>query len=276
MKFIDLKGQKMPALGFGTYQLYGDQCADSVEYAIECGYTHIDTAQIYENEEFVGEAIKKSGKAREDLFLTTKVWRNNFAADDVERSVDDSLQKLQTEYVDLLLVHWPFPEKPVAWMVEQVMKAREAGKAKAIGVSNFTVAQIEEAMDVSGGTIICDQVEYHPYLSQKPVLECLHANNLVLTAYSPVARGAVFKDKTLRDIGEQYGKNAGQVTLRWHMQQHNVAAIPKSGTKENIKSNFEIFDFELTDADMQAIHALARPDGRQISPDWGPKWDAAV
>lgn len=234
MKFVHAKGAKMPALGFGTYKLYGDACVDAVDYALNHGYTHIDTAQVYENEEAVGAGIKKSGKARGDIFLTTKVWRNHFADDNVAASVDDSLKKLQTDYVDLLLVHWPFPEKPVAYMVEQVMKARDAGKAKHIGVSNFTVAQVEEAMKISGGTIICNQVEYHPYLSQKTVLGCLHDHGIALTAYSPVARGDVFKDKTLQTIGAKYAKNAGQVTLRWHMQQENVAAIPKSGTKENI------------------------------------------
>lgn len=276
MKKITVKNAVLPALGFGTYKLYGDECADAVDFALNNGYTHIDTAQVYENEEAVGAGIKKSGKARGDIFLTTKVWRNHFADDSVAASVDESLQKLQTDYVDLLLVHWPFPEKPVSYMVEQVMKARDAGKARHIGVSNFTVAQVEEAVKISGGTIICNQVEYHPYLSQKTVLESLRAHGLALTAYSPVARGDVFKDKVLQDIGAKYGKNAGQVTLRWHMQQDNVAAIPKSGTKANIKGNIEIFDFELSADDMKAIHALARSDGRQISPDWGPKWDMAA
>lgn len=276
MKNIKIGAAVLPALGFGTYKLYGKDAASAVDLTLNSGYTHIDTAQIYENESDVGDGIKKSGVARDKIFLTTKVWRNHFADGTVAQSVDESLQKLKTDYVDLLLVHWPFPEKPVAKMVEDIMKVQERGKAKHIGVSNFTVAQMEEALKVSGGGIICNQVEYHPYLSQKPVLDFVRGHNMTLTAYSPIARGDVLKDKKLQEIGLKYGKNAGQVTLRWHMQQDNVAAIPKSGTPENIKNNINIFDFELSEDDMKAIHALARPDGRQIDPDWGPEWDQAA
>ena len=194
MKFIGLMDAEMPVLGFGTWKLTGKECTDAVMYALDVGYRHVDTAQIYENEAEVGQGLKNSSTQREHIFLTTKVWRNHFADGSVAASVDESLKKLQTEYVDLLLVHWPFPEKSIAHMVEQVMKARDAGKARHIGVSNFTVAQIEEAMEISGGTIICNQVEYHPYLSQKTVLETLRSHGLALTAYSPVARGDVFKD----------------------------------------------------------------------------------
>ncbi len=276
MKNIDVGKAVIPALGFGTYKLYGKDCAQAVTLAINSGYTHIDTAQVYENEEGVGEGIKDSGISRDKIFLTTKVWRNNFADGNVARSVDESLNKLKTDYVDLLLVHWPFPDKSIAYMVEHVMKAQEDGKAKHIGVSNFTIAQMEEALKITGGAIICNQVEYHPYLSQKPVLDFVRGHNMALTAYSPVARGDVFRDKKIQEIGLKYGKNPGQVVLRWHMQQDNVAAIPKSGTAANIKSNIDIFDFELSDEDMKTIHALARPDGRQIDPDWGPEWDEAA
>lgn len=276
MKTISVHKAKLPALGFGTYKLYGQDAANAVDTALNAGYTHVDTAQVYENEEGVGDGIRKSGIARDKVFLTTKVWRDSFAQERVQESIDESLMRLQTDYVDLLLVHWPFPEKPIGWMVEQIMKARDAGKTRYVGVSNFTVAQMKEAMAVSGGAILCNQVEYHPYLSQKPVLDYVRAEGIALTAYSPVARGDVFKDKMLAEIGAQYGKNAGQVTLRWHMQQDNVAAIPKSGTAENIRSNIEIFDFELSADDMKRIGALARPDGRQIDPAWGPKWDQAA
>lgn len=275
MKMIKVRNIEIPALGFGTYKLYGEACVDSVDLALQSGYTHIDTAQVYENEDGVGEGIKKSGKARDSIFLTTKVWRNAFADGNVSQSVDESLQKLKTDYVDLLLVHWPFPEKSPAQMVEDIMKVRESGRAKNIGVSNFTVKQMEEAIKVAPD-IVCNQVEYHPYLSQKPVLDFIQKNGMAITSYSPVARGDVFKDKTLKEIGLRHGKNAGQVTLRWHMQQDNVAAIPKSGTPENIKSNIQIFDFELSADEMKTISSLAKPDGRQISPDWAPKWDAAA
>lgn len=276
MKTITLQGHEMPSLGFGTWKLTGAEAAKAVDFALNTGYRHIDTAQIYENEAEVGDGLKQSGVARDRIFLTTKVWRNQFAGGTVAQSVDESLKKLKTDYVDLLLVHWPFPETPVARMVEDVMKAQQAGKAKLIGVSNFNVAQMEEAIRVSGGNICNNQVEYHPYLSQEPVLDFTRKNKMALTAYSPVARGKAIKDAVLKEIGLKYGKNAGQVTLRWLVQQDGVAAIPKSATPENIKNNIDIFDFELSADDMKKIHALASDDGRQVNPDFAPKWDKAA
>lgn len=276
MKMIDAKGFDVPALGFGTYKLMGDDCARCADFAINAGYTHIDTAQIYENEAAVGDGIQKSGQSRDKIFLTTKIWRNEFASGNALASVDESLKKLKTDYVDLLLVHWPFPECTVEQMVSDVLKAKEQGKARAVGVSNFTVSQMQEAIKISGGQIVCNQVEYHPYISQKPVLDTARANGMFVTAYCPIARGTVFKDVSLKEIGLKYGKNAGQITLRWLTQQDGVAAIPKSGTFDNIVSNLNIFDFELTADEMKTIHALARKDGRLINPDFAPAWDAAA
>lgn len=276
MKTVALQGYKMPVLGFGTWRLTGAAATGAVDFALNTGYRHIDTAQIYENEAEVGNGIKQSGVAREDIFLTTKVWRTYFADGTVAQSVDESLKKLKTDYVDLLLIHWPFPETPVARLVEGMMKAQQDGKTKLIGLSNFTVAQMEEAIVLSGGKICNNQVEYHPYLSQKPVLDCARKNKMVVTAYAPIARGKAIKDAVLKEIGLKYGKNAGQVTLRWLVQQDGVAAIPKSATPENIKNNIDIFDFELSADDMQKIHALASEDGRQVNPDFAPKWDKAA
>lgn len=276
MHSIQIQNEKMPTLGFGTWQLRGDECVEGVKKALEIGYRHIDTAQIYENEAEVGEGLAKGGVKRSDIFLTTKVWRNHFADKDVAASVDESLKKLKTDYVDLLLIHWPFPETPIEEMVEGVLAAQKAGKAKLIGVSNFTVAQMEEAKKASGGKMCVNQVEYHPYLSQKPVLDFVRKNEWAMTSYSPVARGKVLNDATLKEIGLKYGKNPAQVTLRWHVQQDRVAAIPKSGTEKNIRANFEIFDFELTADEMKKISALAKPDGRLIDPDFAPQWDQAA
>lgn len=276
MKTIALQGHEMPVLGFGTWKLTGAEAVKAVDFALNTGYRHVDTAQIYENEAEVGDGLKQSGVARDQIFLTTKVWRNQFADGTVAQSVDESLKKLKTDYVDLLLVHWPFPETPVAKLVEGVMKAQQDGKAKLIGVSNFNVAQMEEAIKISGGKICNNQVEYHPYLSQKPVLDFTRRNKMVLTAYSPIARGKAIKDTVLKEIGLKYGKNAGQIALRWLVQQDGVAAIPKSATPENIKSNIDIFDFELSGEDMQKIHALASEEGRQVNPDFAPKWDKAA
>lgn len=270
---ITAKGTHIPALGFGTYKLMGEECARCVDFAIGAGYTHIDTAQIYENEEAVGQGLKNSGVERDKLFLTTKIWRNEFIAGTALASVDESLKKLKTDYVDLLLVHWPFPECAVEQMVEDVMAAQEAGKARQIGVSNFTAAQMDVATKISNGRVVCNQVEYHPYISQKPVLDAAQKAGMFVTAYCPIARGNVFKDAKLKEIGLKYGKSAGQITLRWLTQQDNVAAIPKSATKENIITNLNIFDFELSAEDMSSIHALAKPDGRLIDPDFAPVWD---
>lgn len=275
MKTVNLQGQAMPILGFGTWRLTGDECAASVNFALNNGYTHVDTAQIYENEAEVGEGIAKSGVSREKIFLTTKVWRDNFINKTVAQSVDESLKKLKTDYVDLLLVHWPFPEVSIAELVEGVMKAQEAGKARLIGVSNFTVAQMQEAVKVSGGKVCNNQVEYHPFLSQKPVLDFAKGNNLAVTAYSPIARGKTLEDKTLKEIGLKYGKNPAQVSLRWLIQQ-NVIAIPKSATPANIKSNINVFDFELSADEMAKISALGSDAGRLIDPDFAPKWDKAA
>ena len=276
MKTISLQGKDVPVLGFGTWKLSGPDAVKSVDFAINNGYTHIDTAQIYENEAEVGEGIKNSGTARDKIFLTTKVWRNHFADGNVMASVDESLKKLKTDYVDLLLVHWPFPETPIAKLVEGVMEAQAKGKAKLIGVSNFNVAQMEEAIKISGGKVCNNQVEYHPYLTQKPVLDFIRKNKMALTAYSPVARGKAIKDATLKEIGLKYGKNAGQVTLRWLTQQDGVIAIPKSATPENIKNNIDIFDFELSAEDMTKIAAMGSDEGRQVNPDFAPKWDKAA
>lgn len=278
MQVIDIQNEKMPALGFGTWQLRGDECTQAVQKALEIGYRHVDTAQIYENEAEVGQGLtdgfKSSGAKREDIFLTTKIWRSNFET--AAASVDESLKKLQTDYVDLLLVHWPFPEVDMEDMINAVVEAQKAGKARLIGVSNFTVAQMEQADKLSGGKVCVNQVEYHPYLSQQPVLDFVQAKKWVMTAYSPIARGKVVDDMAIKEIALKYGKNPVQVTLRWLTQQDRVAAIPKSGTEKNIQSNFDIFDFELNDEDMAAISALAKDDGRMIDPDFAPKWDKAA
>lgn len=277
MIFIDLNDRKIPALGFGTWQLKGPECETAVQKALETGYRHIDTAQIYENESEVGAALEGSGISRGDIFLTTKVWTTNLKEDAMRRSVEESLKKLRTDYVDLLLIHWPVTtEVPFESQMKSLNAVMDAGLAKMIGVSNFTVAQMKEARETHGARIVNNQVEYHPFLSQKPVLDYLRSHDMFLTAYSPLARGKVRDDKTLHDIGERHGKTPGQVTLRWLLQQERVCAIPKAAREEHMRQNFDIFDFTLTPEDMKKIDALSRPDGRLINPDWAPKWDKAA
>lgn len=276
MIYVDAQQKKIPALGYGTWQLKDADCINGVSKALEIGYRHIDTAQIYENESEVGAAIAQSGIARSDIFLTTKVWMSNLKYGDFQKSVDESLSKLKTDYVDLLLIHWPVTQVSFMDQFKALMEVQASGKAKKIGVSNFTVGQMAEVVEKIGASIVTNQVEYHPFLSQKPVLDFLRQHDMFLTAYSPLARGKVKDDAVLKEIAAKYGKNEGQVTLRWLLQQPNVVAIPKAASEKNIRDNFDIFDFSLSDDDMNRISALSRPNGRMVSPDWAPKWDQAA
>ncbi len=275
MEFITVQNRRIPALGYGTWKLAGAECVRGVETALNIGYRHIDTAQIYQNEEEVGQAVKGSGIPRGEIFLTTKVWMDNVRAGDLQMSVNDSLVKLQTDYVDLLLIHWPVRNVSLNEQMQALCDVQNQGLAKLIGVSNFTVAQMKEVADDLGVRIANDQVEYHPFLNQQPVLDFVRSHGMFLTAYSPVARGKVLEDLTVRRIAQKYGKTPAQIALRWLVQQPSVAAIPKAAREEHARSNFDIFSFRLTDEEMKSLHALARPDGRLINPDWAPEWDVA-
>jgi 2,5-diketo-D-gluconate reductase B len=274
MEYVNLKGARVPALGLGTWQLSGAQCADIVRAGLDLGYRHIDTAQAYNNEEEVGVALAGSGVPRDDIFLTTKVWYERIAPGELQRSVDESLTKLRTDHVDLLLIHWPNAKIPLGDSLKALAEVKAQGKARHIGVSNFTVALLKESVEVHGVDLACDQVEYHPFLSQRPVLDFLRSHEMFLTAYSPIARGEAATHPTLVRIGEAHGKSAVQVTLRWLLDQANVAAIPKASGEKHLKSNFEIFDFKLTDAERAEIDALTG-NRRLIDPGWAPAWDAA-
>lgn len=276
MIHITLQGKKVPALGFGTWQLKGKECQSGVESAIKIGYRHIDTAQIYENEAEVGAAIKASGIKRDDIFLTTKIWNGNLRDGDLQKSLDVSLKKLQTDHVDLLLIHWPVTDIPFSEQLKSMQAVQKEGKATSIGISNYTVAQMKEVVEKIGAKVLTNQVEYHPYLSQKPVLDYLRAHDMFLTAYSPLARGKISDDAAIGKIAQKYNKTNGQITLRWLVQQEGVAAIPKAGSEKHTRENFEIFDFKLDDAEMKQIAALARPDGRLVNPGFAPKWDVAA
>lgn len=276
MKTLDVQNKSIPTLGFGTWKLFGDECVTATELALDTGYRHIDTAQIYENEAEVGQAIKNSGIDRGNIFLTTKVWMENVSQNKMAESVDESLRKLKTDYVDLLLIHWPVDNVPLKEQMESLQAIQQSGKAHLIGVSNYPVSLMREVLDDYGVKVANNQVEYHPFLSQKPVLDFAEAHDMWVTAYSPLARGAVAGNPVLKRIGQKYGKSEGQVTLRWLIQQDNVAAIPKAASEAHIRNNFNIYDFILSDEEMNAIFALARPDGRLINPGWAPQWDEAA
>ena len=264
----------MPAIGFGTWQLENGTAVPLVEKAIEVGYRHIDTAQIYGNEQDVGAAIKNSGIKRDELFVTTKVWIDQFADGDLQRSTEISLEKLGLDHVDLLLLHWPKPDVPLAETLGALNEVRAKGWTRAIGLSNFPSAQLEEAAKLSDAPIATDQVEYHPYLSLKTLKAKADALGVSITAWSPLAQGKVAQDPLLIDIGRAHGKTPGQVTLRWIIQQ-GIIAIPRTSNPKRIEENFDILDFELTEKEMAEIHGLARPDGR--IGDWidrAYQWDA--
>lgn len=273
MIFIEAKGAKVPAMGLGTYGMTGKTGVDAVRFALEVGYRHVDTAQMYENEAEVGQGIVDSGIPRAEIFLTTKVLPRNLGAGDLQRSTDASLERLKTDYVDLLLVHWPNPAIPLGETLGAIAQVKAEGKARHIGVSNFTVALLGAAVADHGADLLANQVEYHPFLSQKPVLACLSRHGMMLTAYRPVAKGETNQDSVLAGIGKKYGKSGAQVALRWLIEQDRVAAIPKAASREHCQANFDIFDFSLDAADAAAIWAL-NGGRRFLNPSWAPEWDA--
>jgi 2,5-diketo-D-gluconate reductase B len=272
MHDVKAQGAAIPAIGLGTWDLRGRVCARVTEQALRIGYRHIDTAQAYDNEREVGEGIRNSGIKRHALFITTKIWWTHFAPHDLERSVKESLARLRLAEVDLLLLHWPNPAVPLAETIEALCRMKAVGFARHVGVSNFTVALLEEAIRVSTQPLVTNQIEYHPYLDQSRVIDACRRHGLAVTAYSPIARGRTSNDDVLERIGKAYGKSAAQVALRWIIQQ-NVVAIPRTSKIERLQENVEVFDFELSSRDMAEIFALARPGGRLVNVSWAPQWD---
>ena len=272
MNFIEANGARIPAIGLGTWELRGRTCARLVEQALRLGYRHIDTAQVYENEREVGEGLRGSGVKRDEVFITTKIWTSHFTPNDLERSAKESLVKLRLTEVDLLLLHWPNSQVPLSETLGALARARQLGLARHIGVSNFTVALIEEAVAACPEPLLCNQVEYHPYLDQTKVREACALHGMAVVAYSPVAKGRIKNDQALLRIGDRYRKTAAQVCLRWLVQQ-NVAAIPRTSKLERLSENIEIFDFELSDADMREISGMGSASGRLTDFAFAPKWD---
>ncbi len=272
---VEARGATIPALGLGTWELTGSVAERAVADALELGYRHLDTAQAYGNEREVGRAIEGSGVPREELFLTTKVWPDRYGPARFADSVRRSLERLGTDHVDLLLLHWPrFEGTTLERTIELLNRARERGWSRHIGVSNFTTALLARAARASDAPIAVNQVEYHPFLDQTAVLEEARDLGVAITAYSPLARGRVPGNETLAEIGGAHGKSAAQVALRWLVQQRGVAAIPRTSKREHAAENLAIFDFELSDREMERIGRLAEPGGRVIDPDGlAPDWD---
>jgi len=265
-------GARIPLIGLGTWDLRGKVCARMVEEAIGLGYRHIDTAAMYGNEAAVGEGLRASGVARDEVFITTKVWQSDLRARDFERSTKDSLAKLKLPSVDLLLIHWPNQNIPLKETIGALCKMKREGLARHIGVSNFTVQLIEDAVKLTTEPLVNNQIECHPYLDQSKIIAASRKAGLAVTAYSPIARGQVKGDAVLMRIGKAHGKTAAQVCLRY-LVQHDVIVIPRTSRTERLKENFEIFDFKLSSAEMKEIAGLANPRGRIVEWGGGPEWD---
>lgn len=272
-------GVAIPKLGFGTGRI-GDKTSidgygEIVAHALKVGYRHIDTAWKYQTEKAVGDGIRASGVPRSEIFLTTKVSHEYLRADDFARMVDESLNNLKVDYVDLLMVHWPSPEKvPLAQTMNALAKAKRDGKTRHVGVANFNITMLEDAIRLCPEPIVNLQVEYHPYLDQTKLLAAVRRLGIAMTAYCPLGRGRLLDDPSVAKIAQSKGKSVAQVVLRWHLQQPNVIPIPRSTNSGRQAENMNIFDFTLSDDEMRQLHALARADGRIANPPGrAPDWD---
>jgi len=274
MQVVDANGARIPLVGLGTWDLRGRTCARIVEQALRLGYRHIDTAEMYDNEREVGEGLRASGVNRNEVFVTTKIWPSHFAPRELERTAKECLVRLRLTEVDLLLLHWPNPDIPLSETLGALCRIKQAGLARHIGVSNFTVALVEEAVKIASEPLVCNQIEMHPFLDQSKVIAVCRAHGMAIVAYSPIARGNAKNDAVLARIGQAHGKTAAQVCLRWLVQQ-NIAVIPRTSKVERLEENLAIFDFELSADEMTEIAKLARRGGRLVDYAYSgtPKWD---
>jgi 2,5-diketo-D-gluconate reductase B len=271
---VEAHGARIPLVGLGTWDLRGRTCARLVEQALRLGYRHVDTAEMYDNEREVGEGLHASGIKRDEVFITTKVWPSHFAPRKLERAAKESLVRLRLSEVDLLLLHWPNPQIPLAETLGALCKVRRMGLARHIGISNFTVALIEEAAKLADEPLACNQIEVHAFLDQSKVIAACRRHGMAVVAYSPIARGRVKNDKVLARIGRVHDKSATQVALRF-LVQWGIIVIPRTSRVERLTENLAIFDFELAPAEMAEIGALATRDGRIVDYAYSgsPKWD---
>ena len=270
--YVEANGARIPALGLGTMTLKGDVCVTAVSTALKQGYVHLDTAERYGNETEVGEGLRASGLDRGQVFVTTKVYQDKLAPADFEKSFEESLQKLKLSSVDMLLIHWPNPNAPLADTMKVLCKTKADGRARHIGIANFTVPLIEEAVKLATEPLVTNQIEVHPFLDQSKVMAACRRHGLSVTAYCPLARGKVPGDPVLTRIGQAHHKSASQAALRYLIQL-GVIVIPRSSNAGRLAENLAIFDFKLSDAEMAEIGKLKRPDGRVVNPPHAPKWD---
>lgn len=256
MEHVKIQDITLPVIGLGTWALHGKQCTKTIQTALDLGYRHIDTAQMYGNEQAVGNALTETSISREDVFLTTKIMNANLRPGRVLESVRESLQQLQTDYLDLLLIHWPSSSVPIPDTIHAMNTLQDEGLVKHIGVSNFSVSQVKEAREASETPLLTNQVEYHPLRDQAKMVKFCYDNEMLLTAYSPLAKSRVLRNSTLSDIGRKHGKSPAQVALRWLIQQQNVIVIPKASGPAHLRENLDIFDFELLPEETKQIYGL--------------------
>jgi diketogulonate reductase-like aldo/keto reductase len=272
MEYISTHGARIPLLGLGTWELRDSACARVVEQALRLGYRHLDTAEMYDNERAVGEGLRASGVKRNDVFVTTKIWPSHFSPPELERAAKESLVRLRLTEVDLLLLHWPSSQVPLSETLGALCKVKHAGLARHIGISNFTVALVEEAVKLSSEPLVCNQFEVHPFIDQSKVIAACRKHGLAVVAYCPLARGRAPTDPVLAAIGKKHGKSAAQVALRWLVQQ-DVVVIPRTAKVERLSSNAAIFDFMLSPVEIGEIARLAHPRGRVVNIAGAPNWD---
>lgn len=271
---ICANGAGIPCIGFGTFGMEGAKLKSLLVHAIRAGFRHIDTAQVYGNEDAVGEGVRASSIPREDVFITTKIWVENYTQARFDRSVDASLTALGTDYVDLLLLHWPSNIVPLEEQIARLNAVVHAGKALSIGVSNFNRPLLQRAVELSDIPLATNQFEYHPYLNQASLVSATQQAGMAVTAYCPMAIGRVFSEPVLQEIAKRYDKSVSQIVLRWLVQQKDVIALSRTEREERIRENLNIFDFSLEENDASAIFRLAQQGSRIVDPPGlAPRWD---
>jgi diketogulonate reductase-like aldo/keto reductase len=272
LQTVEANGAQIPIVGLGTWDLRGATCKRMVELALRLGYRHIDTAGAYDNEREVGEGVRASGVAREQVFVTTKIWWTHFRARELEQAAIESYERLGLGPIDLLLLHWPNPQVPLAETLGALCRVKQEGIVRHIGVSNFTVALLDQAVKLASEPIVTNQIELHPLLDQTKVVAACRRHGISVTAYSPIARGAVKGNEVLERVGRAHGKTAAQVCLHY-LVQRGIVVIPRTSKPERLAENFAIFDFALTEPEMAEIATLANPQGRRVNLSWAPEWD---
>lgn len=270
---VNAQGLNMPKLGLGTWPMLGDECTRAVEQALALGYRHIDTAAAYNNEDAVGQALVNSPTPREQIHVTTKVWWDQLQPDAMRHSMDRSLKALHSDYVDLFMIHWPATDWDLPRTLETLVSFKEQGLARNIGVANFPLPLLRKVVEELGAPLSAIQVEYHVLLGQNALLNYARQHDMVLTAYTPLARNKVSETPVIQQIAAKHGVLPTQVALKWLLDQPNVAAIPKASSDANQRANLAALDVQLDDEDRRLIAGLSKRE-RQVSPDFAPVWDA--